>query len=100
MIEAINNISTLSINVSESISVETISNDQISFGNLVFDGIQSTSEALNKSDVMLQKLAVGDEVSTHELMMSLENAKLQLQLVVEVRNKLLEGYQEIMRMQL
>ncbi|MEO0575457.1 MAG: flagellar hook-basal body complex protein FliE [Pseudomonadota bacterium] len=48
----------------------------------------------------LEAVAAGDDgVHLHELMMSLETARLELQLAVEVRNRLVEGYQELSRMQ-
>ncbi len=44
-------------------------------------------------------LLSGQEVSLHQAMIKLEEASLSFQLMVEVRNKLLESYQELMRMQ-
>lgn len=42
----------------------------------------------------------GGKVSLHQAMIAMEEASVSFQLMVEVRNKLLESYQEIMRMQL
>lgn len=42
----------------------------------------------------------GEDVDIHELMLTSQEAKLSLQLAVEMRNKLVEAYQEISRMQL
>jgi flagellar hook-basal body complex protein FliE len=47
----------------------------------------------------LRSLAAGDAVSLHEVMMRAEEARLSFQLVVQLRNHVLEAYQEIMRMQ-
>lgn len=41
----------------------------------------------------------GNEVSLHQAMIAMEEASVSFQLMVEVRNKLLESYQELMRMQ-
>ncbi len=41
----------------------------------------------------------GDNVSLHQTMIAMEEASVSFQLMVEVRNKLLESYQELMRMQ-
>ncbi|MBV1787726.1 flagellar hook-basal body complex protein FliE [Marinobacterium sp. D7] len=54
---------------------------------------------INQADIQVQKLATGEEDNLHQVMMSLEKAKLSFELGLQVRNKLLEGYQEIMRMQ-
>ena len=44
-------------------------------------------------------LLSGQNVPLHQAMISMEEASVSFQLMVEVRNKLLEGYQELMRMQ-
>ncbi len=45
-------------------------------------------------------LLSGQNVPLHQAMISMEEANVSFQLMVEVRNKLLEGYQELMRMQI
>lgn len=52
------------------------------------------------SDKALRKLAIGETNNIHQVMMTLEKAKLSFQLMMQVRNKALEAYQEVMRMQL
>src|SRR5437867_3926679 len=42
----------------------------------------------------------GQNVSLHQTMIALEEASISFQLMVEVRNKMLESYQELMRMQI
>jgi flagellar hook-basal body complex protein FliE len=42
----------------------------------------------------------GDNVSLHQAMIAMEEASVSFQLMVEVRNKLLDSYQELMRMQI
>ncbi|MEM1118704.1 MAG: flagellar hook-basal body complex protein FliE [Bacteroidota bacterium] len=41
----------------------------------------------------------GETESVHDVMIALNQAELHFQLLTEVRNKLLDGYQELMRMQ-
>ncbi len=62
--------------------------------------VRQLNDRLLHSSELLQQSAAGQAVPTHELMLSLELAKQQLQLAVEVRNKVTEAYQELMRMQL
>ena len=45
-------------------------------------------------------LMSGKNVSLHQAMISMEEASVSFQMMVEVRNKLLDSYQEIMRMQI
>jgi len=47
-----------------------------------------------------QGLAVGEQTNLHGLMIGIEQAKLSLQLLVQVRNHLLDAYQDVMRMQI
>lgn len=42
----------------------------------------------------------GQPVPLHQAVISMEEANVSFQLMVEVRNRLLEGFQEIMRMQI
>ena len=45
-------------------------------------------------------LLSGQSVSLHQAMISLQEANVSFQLMVEVRNKLLDSYQELMKMQI
>ena len=62
--------------------------------------IGELNSQLDKSEKLLQGLATGEEANIHEVMISLEKAKLSMELMLQVRNKSLEAYQEIMRTQL
>lgn len=57
------------------------------------NNLQKTSEAANI------QLAAGDNIDLHSVMIAGEKANLALQLTVQVRNKVIEAYQEVMRMQ-
>jgi flagellar hook-basal body complex protein FliE len=60
------------------------------------DGVQGQ---LAQADRSLQSLATGEAQNLHQVMISLEEARMGMQLLVQVRNRLLESYQEILRMQ-
>ncbi len=70
------------------------------FSDMLKGGVAEVNQTLNSATVQLHNLALDKPVSTHELMVTMEQAKLQLSMAIEVRNKLVEGYQELMRMQL
>jgi flagellar hook-basal body complex protein FliE len=61
--------------------------------------MNAVNQQIQNSDIQVQQLATGETDNLHQIMLSLEKAKLGLELVVQVRNKLLEGYQDILRMQ-
>lgn len=73
---------------------------QRDFGAVLTDGLQSVDAALKTADQQVRLLASGQEVSPHEVMVSLEEARMHLMLLSEVRNRVVEGYQELSRMQL
>lgn len=53
-----------------------------------------------ESDTLTQKFITGEETDVHKVMVSTEEAKLSLELAVQIRNKLVEAYQEFNRMQI
>ncbi len=61
--------------------------------------LAETNTKLIAADQQVQRLALGETDNLHHVMISLEEAKLSFQLMVQVRNKLLEAYQDILRMQ-
>jgi len=69
------------------------------FSSLVTDGIGQVNEQLMTSQMQLQQLATGAPVNLHQVMINLEENHMSFQLLMQVRNRLLEGYQEVMRMQ-
>ena len=48
----------------------------------------------------VEGILAGENVPIHQAMIAMEEASVSFQLMVEVRNKLLESYQELMRMQI
>lgn len=69
------------------------------FAEWIEKELSLTADQINTAEQNLRDYAVGEADNLHQVMMSLEKAKSSFELVVEVRNKLLEGYQQIMRMQ-
>lgn len=61
--------------------------------------IGNVNDKIIESDRQLQGLALGETNNLHQVMLSLEDSKMSFQLAVQVRNRLLEAYQDILRMQ-
>jgi flagellar hook-basal body complex protein FliE len=70
-----------------------------SFVDWVSNEMMIVNDQINTAELNLRELATGKADNLHQVMTSLSKAKTSFELAVEVRNKLLEGYQEIMRMQ-
>ena len=64
--------------------------------NFVGDVVQKQADASTAMNGLLS----GKNVSLHQAMISMEEANISFQLMLEVRNKLLDSYQELMRMQI
>ncbi len=75
------------------------------------DGIDSFAETLDKamdnlkdthkqSNKLMQDYASGKEVDISEVMIAMEKTSLTTELAMQIRNKLVENYQEIIKMQI
>ncbi|MGI5911143.1 MAG: flagellar hook-basal body complex protein FliE [Syntrophomonadaceae bacterium] len=71
--------------------------DFISYLN---DALLNVNKLQHEAADSASKLALGNEDYLHNTMISYEKATLALQLTIEVRNKIIEAYQEIMRIQM
>lgn len=70
-----------------------------SFSELLKESIDSVDRLQKKSDLMMEKLATGKTDNIPEVMIAAERADIALKLMVQVRNKVIDAYQEIMKMQ-
>lgn len=71
-----------------------------SFSSLLIQGLSKVNQSLNAADATLQAVAVGEPIAPHQAILALEEAKMNLQLALQIRNKAVEGLQELMRMQI
>jgi flagellar hook-basal body complex protein FliE len=79
-------------------SITGQANNALDFPAMFSGMLSQVDKKLQVADGQLQALAVGETQNLHQVMISMEEARLSFQLMVQVRNRLLEGYQEIMRM--
>ncbi|MES2938215.1 MAG: flagellar hook-basal body complex protein FliE [Pseudomonadota bacterium] len=70
------------------------------FGELFSQGLAQVNENLLAGQADLQRLATGDIQNLHQVMVRLEESRLSFQLALQVRNRLLEAYQDVMKMQI
>lgn len=69
------------------------------FGQML-DGIVSTvTEKQETAQVMTRKVLLGESDQLHQSVIAMQEASVAFTMMVEVRNKLVESYQELMRMQ-
>lgn len=70
-----------------------------SFADTLKDAVQSVNQMQKESDLKMQQLASGKNHNIADVMMTAEKADISFKLMVQVRNKIIEAYQEIMKMQ-
>jgi len=70
-----------------------------SFGSVLKDAIQDINKLQSDADKTIAKVQLEDASSIHEAMIALEKAGISFQVMMQVRNKILDAYQEVMRMQ-
>lgn len=68
-------------------------------GKFFSELVSKVNDLSVQSDKSIQALASGETKNLHEVMISMEKASISFQFMSSVRNKALEAYQEVMRMQ-
>jgi flagellar hook-basal body complex protein FliE len=71
-----------------------------SFSEVLSHAIEQVNTDQLQADKMTEALAAGKAPDLHTVMITAEKATLSFQMAVQVRNKAVEAYQEIMRMQM
>ncbi|CAI9390961.1 Flagellar hook-basal body complex protein FliE [Bacillus sp. T2.9-1] len=80
------------------INKTSVANAQKNFASFLKDSINSVNQAQNESDALTDKLARGENVDLSQVMIASQKASITMQATMEIRNKAVEAYQEIMRM--
>jgi flagellar hook-basal body complex protein FliE len=70
------------------------------FAQHMLAGLNDVNTDVRSAEAQMRDLASGKAVQLHDVMISLERAQLSVQTFVQIRNKLVESYQDLMRMQL
>ncbi len=69
------------------------------FGAVLKDAIKDINSLQNDADKAIANVQLEDAGSVHDAMIALEKAGISFQVMMQVRNKILDAYQEVMRMQ-
>ena len=70
------------------------------FTEVLKTSIGEVNRLQHETDGAIQALVSGKEKNVHEVMVAMEKASLSLELLVQVRNKVIAAYDEIKRMQI
>ena len=83
----------------ESREIGSEKSDQ-SFADMLTDAVNSVDQTMKDSNEKVQNFVAGETENVHDVMISMQRAQLSFQMMVEMRNKAIETYQEISRMQI
>ena len=72
----------------------------VSFKALLKDALAQVNTLQKDADASVVKLVSGEPIAIDEVMLAMQKADLALQLTQQIRNKLVEAYQEVSRMQI
>jgi flagellar hook-basal body complex protein FliE len=71
-----------------------------SFSDILSSTLDQVTKAQNAGDTAIEKLNTGEAKNMHEVMIAVEEADLSMRMLVQFRNKVLQAYDDIMKMQI
>lgn len=71
----------------------------LDFSSILKDKLNEVNDKQMNSDNITNQFISGEDVDVHQVMLSAQEAQMSLQLAVQMRNKIVESYQELNRMQ-
>ena len=73
---------------------------QVGFSDILTSGMRHVEGKLATANEMVQKFALDDSVPLHQVTYALEEARMSVELAMQVRTRLVESYRELMNMQI
>lgn len=73
---------------------------KVDFDEMIKDYLGEVNDLQIAADEGTNRLITGETDNVHEVMIATEEARLALQLTVQIRNKVLDAYQELIKMQI
>jgi len=74
--------------------------ESVNFKDILIDALNNVNTLEQESAKMTEDFIAGRTDDIHSVLIASEKATISLQFIMEVRNKVMEAYQEIMRMQI
>lgn len=70
------------------------------FSDILASGMRHVEGKLATANELVQRFALDDSVPLHQVTFALEEARLSVELAMQVRTRLVESYRELMNMQI
>lgn len=81
-------------------TTQIVSPQSAGFGEILMAGLRGVDQKIATADKLVEQFAVNDSVPVHQVTIALEEARLAVELAMQVRSRLVEGYRELMNMPL
>lgn len=69
------------------------------FGEMLSKSIREIDQLQKDADISIENLSAGENTDIHQTMIAMEKADIAMKLMIQIRNKVVGAYEEIMRMQ-
>lgn len=76
-------------------TLRSASGSGVEFQDLLLNGLNEVQQMQSQADQAVQQLLVGDDVNTAEVLTAVQKADLAFQLMMQIRNKMVDAFQEI-----
>jgi flagellar hook-basal body complex protein FliE len=78
---------------------KTLRETNSSFGDTLSQAIADVNSLQAEAGKAVEKMVAGESTDLHDVMIAVEKARTSFDLLMEIRNKTIDVYREIMRMQ-
>lgn len=99
-IESLNSVSSAMVTPGTVAKSPSPSESQKKFADFLKDSLNNVMKTEAESNSLTTKMINGENVDIHQVMAAAQKSGITMQLTLEVRNKAVEAYQEMMRMQM
>lgn len=70
------------------------------FADVLSRSLKSVEAKVSEANALVREFAIDDSIPIHQVTIALEEARLSVEVAMQVRERLVDGYREIMNMQL
>jgi len=86
--------------IAQALPVQPRSVQAMSFSQMLLQGVDAANQKAIDANEAVRAFTLDDSVPVHQVTFALSQAQLSMQLMLQVRNRMVEGYQQLMNMQL
>lgn len=84
----------------ETVEATQADNSKIPFADYLQEAMNNTNQLLLDSDLIANEFAIGNTDNIHQVQIAAQKAEIALQFTMQIRSKIMDAYNEIMRMQI